>query len=214
MVSWDPTSAPNAAYGDVLGILNTCPPHDEGVLFAYLSDIQPDPYYSLRLNYGGREASRCAYVVTLIASENISTTQVVGDGYRVTTSNIKDLANPNDLTCYTVVGYCSLDNLPGFRLDPPRGKTQRCALCMFTKMDKEGFHVHKLEYLEPDQITHAIACFQKLRNLSMRIHPESEEKRSHNVACAEKFGPSPEAKKARTLRTVPTDGSLEVESAA
>ena len=48
--------APNEAYSDVLGIFKNCPPHDEGVLFAFLSDIESDPHYGLRLNYDGREA--------------------------------------------------------------------------------------------------------------------------------------------------------------
>eukprot|EP00972_Heterocapsa_arctica_P016943 2501076-Heterocapsa_arctica.AAC.1 len=28
-VSWDPASAPNKAYMEIIGILNNCPPHDE-----------------------------------------------------------------------------------------------------------------------------------------------------------------------------------------
>ena len=35
--------APNAAYNDVLSILNNCPEHDQGTLFAFLADIHPDP---------------------------------------------------------------------------------------------------------------------------------------------------------------------------
>ncbi len=73
---------------------------------------------------------------------------------------------------HTAVGYCTLETLPGFRLDPPRGKSVRCALCLLTKKDDEGSHSHKLEYNEPDQITHAVACMQKLRKLCSRIHPE------------------------------------------
>ena len=42
-VSWAALSAPNAAYTDVLAILNNCPEHDEGILFAFLAVIQPDP---------------------------------------------------------------------------------------------------------------------------------------------------------------------------
>ena len=44
VASWNPLSAPNASYTDVLTILNNCPEHDQGVLFAYLSDSQPDPH--------------------------------------------------------------------------------------------------------------------------------------------------------------------------
>ena len=48
-----------------------------------------------------------------------------------------------------MVGYRTLDDLLGFCLDPPRGRTMRCALVLFTKKNAEGFHIHKLEYIEP-----------------------------------------------------------------
>jgi hypothetical protein len=178
------------------------------VLFAFLADIDEDPYYGLRLNYEGREGSRCSYVAVLIASDSKSTTASVGEGYKVTTLNIKDVANPHGESTHTAVGYCTLDTLSGFRLDPPRGKTMRCALCLLTKKDVEGLHIHKLEYIEPDQVAHAVACMQKLRKLCSKIHPESQEKRSHAVAFCSGAQPSPDAKKAKTLRSVPTDADL------
>ena len=32
----------------------------------------------------------------------------------------------------------------------------RCALVLFTKKYAEGFHIHKLEYIEPDRVDNAI----------------------------------------------------------
>ena len=58
LVSWAALSAPNAAYTDVLAILNNCPEHDERILFAFLADIQPDPYYGFRVVYDGQEARK------------------------------------------------------------------------------------------------------------------------------------------------------------
>ena len=43
-VTWARESAPNQCYQDVRAILNNCPPHDEGIAFAYLADIRPDPH--------------------------------------------------------------------------------------------------------------------------------------------------------------------------
>ena len=214
-VVWDASSAPNAAYSDVLAILNTCPPHDEGVLFAFLADIQPDPYYGMRLMYDGEQGSRCLYVAALVACDGKSKTDQIGDdGYKVLTSNVKDIANPvgniNSLVgSHSLVGYCSLGNLPGFRLDPPRGKTFRVAVVLFTKADeKEGLHIHKLEYVEPDQVEQAVLCMQKLRRLSKRVKTTSTEKRSHSIALGS-MGQSPsDTKKARTLHATPTEASL------
>ena len=62
------------------------------------------------------------------------------DAYKVVTSQVKDVADsyleeegktvlPTDN--YTLVGYCTADNLPGFVLDPPRGKALRVVLVFF-----------------------------------------------------------------------------------
>ena len=105
-----------------------------------------------------------------------------------------------------------MDNLPGFRLDPPRGKKFRVALALITKVDEEGFHVHKLEYIEAEHVDQAVECMRRLRKLSKSICSNSSEKRSHAVALGAPDGPSPtKIKKARNLHKVPTDGSLEEE---
>jgi len=214
-VSWDLSSAPNAAYSNVLAILNTCPAHDEGLLFAFLADIQPDPYYGIRLIYDGQEGSRSLYVAALVACDSKSKTEKISeDGYKVLTSDVKDVANPDGtvdkpIGSHTVVGYCSIDSLSGFRLDPPRGKTFRVAVCLFTKADEqEGLHIHLLEYIEADQVKQAVLCMQKLRRLSKGVHTGATEKRSHSVAL-ESAGKSPcDTKKARTLQAAPTEASL------
>ena len=215
-VSWQPSSAPNAAFDDVLAILKNCPAHDQGIHFAFLADVQPDPHYGMRLVYDGEEGPTGVYVATLVASNSNSKTDKVGDeGFKVVTTDVKDLANPagtieTPVGNHTLVGYCSLESLPGFCLDPPRGKTPfRFALALLSRADaKEGFHVHKLEAIEPDQVKEAVLCMQKLRRLSKRMRSDSSEKRSHSVAL-DSTGHSPsDTKKARTLQAVPTADSL------
>ena len=125
---------------------------------------------------------------------------------------------------YSTVGYCSMGDLAGYRLDPPRGKQLRCALVLCAKKDKEGFHIHKLELIEPDQVDNAIQCLPKLRTLSKRVQPVpvnwkpshlprmpslAKEKRARAVFLeAAKQAPQ-EPKKARTLQVAPTDQELE-----
>ena len=43
-VDWNSTVAPNAAYENVLTMLNALPRNEEGLLFGFLADIEPDPY--------------------------------------------------------------------------------------------------------------------------------------------------------------------------
>ena len=169
----------------------------------------------MRVVYDGQEGPKGLYLVALVACNSKSKTEKVGDdGYKVVTSDVKDVANPdgtvdNPIGSHTLVGYCSMDSLPGFRLDPPRGKTFRVAVVPFTKADeKEGLHIHKLEYIEPEQVKEAVLCMQKLRRLSKGVHTVSTEKRSHSVALVNE-GMSPcTTKKARTLQAVPTEASL------
>ena len=96
-------------------------------------------------------------------------------------------------------------------MDPPRGKAMRCALVLFTKKDEEGFHIHKLECIEPDQVENAIACLRKLRTLSKKVQPVAlvKEKRAHAVFLEAAKRAPVEAKKARTLKEAPTDQELE-----
>ena len=214
-VSWDPSSAPNAAYSDVLAILNNCPPNDEGIVFAYLADVQPDPFCGMHISFDDAPGPKGIYAAVLVACNTKSKTLPIGDnGYKVVTASAKDIANPAGnpsapVGDHTLVGYCNMDGLPGFRLDPPRGKQFRVALVLITKADEEGFHIHKLEYIEQDQVNHAITCMQRLRRLNKQIHPAGKEKRSHNLTLT-----ATGIKKARTLQSVPTNTSLPDESNA
>ena len=106
------------------------------------------------------------------------------------------------------MGYSSLSNLAGFQLDPPRGKQARCALALFSKKDDEGLHIHKLEYVEPDQVTNAVHCIRKLRMLCKQVRPQTQEKRSHAVVMADSWAATEEIKKTHILEQVPTDASL------
>lgn len=104
-------SLPNQACNVVLNALNKCPRHEEGLVFAYLSDIKPDPYYGFQVFYNEVESVKAKYVAALVASPNNSQPPVnVGSGYKVTTAKIIDLANPDtdQPGAYTVVGYCGI----------------------------------------------------------------------------------------------------------
>ena len=209
-VSWAVTSAPNAAYNDLIKLLNMCPAHNEGIVFAYLGDIEADPHYGFKVAYDGVHSPRSAFVVSLVASTAKSTTTNVGGGFQVTTPAVNDHANPAGASqpSFTLVGFCTLDNLPGFRLDPPRGKAHRYAICLISRREEDQFHIHKLEYIEQDQIDNATRCFQKLRKLCKAIMPTTAEKRSHSVSvCSSSVADL--AKRARSLHAMPTDVSME-----
>ena len=209
VVTWDSESAPNAAYSDVLTLLNKCPSNDEGITFAYLADLQPDPYCGMSICYDKAEGPKGIYAAVLVASPNNSKPHPIGEnGYKVVTTQLKDIANPahtgkGPVGDHTLVGYCSLESLSRFTLDPPRGKEFRVALVLISKVDDEGFHIHKLEHIEPAQVSDAIKCMRQLRRLNKRIRPQCTEKRSRR--CSLDTTP---LKRARKLSAAPSDESL------
>ena len=207
------SSAPNEAFSDVLALLKNCPPSDEGILFAFLEDIQPDSQYGMRVVYDGVEGPRGLYVAALIASSKVSKPeQLSEDGYKVVTTGVTDIANTagsleSPVGDHTVVGYCTMVTLTGFKLDPPRNKAFRVALALLSKVDDEGFHVHELEHIEPEQVAPAVNCMRELRTLSKRVRCESTERRSR-TRTLDSGDLSPSAtKKARTLQEAPSGDS-------
>ena len=177
--------------------------------FAYLSDIHADPHYGFKVTYDDVVTPRSARVMSLVASTEKSNTVSIGEGFQVTTPEVLDFANPAGAPkpSVSLVGYCTMDALPGFRMDPPRGRMHRYAMCSIMKREDDTFHAHKLEYIEPSQIDDAVRCVQQLRSLCRRLQPTSAEKCSRSVAaCLDRLKTL--QKKARSLAAVPTDSSL------
>ena len=208
-VSWDPLSAPNATYTDVLTILNNCPPNEDGIVFACLEDLHTDPFSGWRTSYDGSPGPKGVFAAVMVASNRKSESNAISEnGYKVVTVGVKDMVSPaGNATApvgdHTLVGYCTLADLPSFTLDPPRGKEFRVALAFINKVDAEGFHGHIVENIEPEQVVNAIKCMQRLRRMSKQIRPKSTAKRSHDLSLT-----TSGLKKARTLHSVPTGGSL------
>ena len=126
----------------------------------------------MNISYGDSPGPKGVFAAVLVASNRKSNAEAIGgNGYKVVTVGVKDMANPaGNATApvgdHTLVGYCNLDDLSGFRLDPPRGRQFRVALVLITKVDEEGFHIHKSENIEPDQVDNARKCMQRLRKMS------------------------------------------------
>ena len=193
--------------------LKKSPPHDEGIAFAYLADIRPDPHYGFTVEYDGVAGPRSLYVAALLASSTKSKKEAMGDtGYKITTANVKDIANPAgtpDDPCgsHSVTGFCTLDGLTAFELSPPRSK--KVALAFFTRADpQDGLLLHALQHVENDSTEAAVACMQRLCRLAIGVRPTSTEKRSRAVSTLAQLTDSPTVKAARTLQSVPTGGSL------
>ena len=215
-IDWHSKTAPNAAYEPVLAVLNALPGNEEGLLFAFLADIEPDPYTGFRVTSTTGTISKGAAVAVLIASRKKNNPpEPLGTGFKVCAPDVCDAANVDAVhtgATFNVTGCCTVDDMSKFDLSPPRGHTQRFAIALITSCEQtelgvKTFHMDKIQILEQAEGPQAIPVFQKLRRLTMRLEPLSQEERKHNLDISEE--PSRPWKKCRTLSAMPTDDSLE-----
>jgi hypothetical protein len=227
-IDWNSSLAPNAAYENVLTVLNKWPRNEEGLLFAFLADIETDPHTGFRLKFENGTISKGAGVAVLIASRKKNKApEALGEGFKVCSPDVSDVANPvfvdasqeaNILCTYNVTGYCMLNDMSKFDMNPPRGHTQRFAIALITNCEQteqasapqpgvKTFHMEKIQILEQAEGPKAVAVFQRLRRLTMRLNPSSQEEHKHTLAIENEL--SRPLKKCRTLSAMPTDDSLE-----
>jgi hypothetical protein len=215
-ISWTKSEAPNASFTPLVAVLNNLPQHEECARFVFLKDLQEDPHYGFKIHFDGQPVIRAAYAVVLIESKSPSVTAACGDGFKVTTENVRDIAfigigDASDVTQlaqqeYTVVGYSSIDGV--VKLDPPRGKKSRFAVLVVDRIEGKTLHMQKAEYVEQSDAEGAIHCFSCLRALCQKILPPANMKRTHTHAAD--FSESPNnMKKCKTLRSIPTDESMD-----
>jgi hypothetical protein len=227
-IDWNNSVAPNAAYEEVLTVLNKLPGNEDGLLFAFLADIEPDPHTGFRVTFENGTISKGAAVAVLIASRKKNKLpEALGEGFKICAQGVCDVANPmavgasqqdNTVATYNVSGFCTLTDMSKFDLNPPRGHTQRFAIALITSCEQteqtgasqsgvKTFHMDKIQILEQADGPKAVPAFQRLRRLTMRLNPSSQEERKHNLDIGE--GPSRSLKKCRTLSAMPTDESLQ-----
>ena len=220
-LDWNSAVAPNAAYENVLTMLNALPRNEEGLVFGFLADIEPDPYAGFRLAFANGTISKGAAVAVLVAShKKNSTPEPLGEGFKVCSPEVSDIANPGHGTAakHALTGFATLNDIAKFELTPPRGQQQRFAIALITSCEQtesgsaaqpvvKSFGMDKMQLLEPAEGTKAIPVFQRLRRLTMRLNPANEDEPKPTLDVNEDH--SRPLKKARTLNVMPTDESLE-----
>ena len=219
-LDWNSTVAPNAAYENVLTMLNALPRNEEGLLFGFLADIEPDPYAGFRLAFASGTTRKGAAVAVLVASHKKNNTpEPLGEGFKVCAPEVSDIANPGDGTVakHALTGFATLNDMAKFELTPPRGQQQRFAIALITSCEQrengtaaqpavKSFGMEKMQLLEPAEGTKAIPVFQRLRRLTMRLNPANQDEPKHTLDVDEDHNRP--LKKAKTLSAMPTDESL------
>ena len=219
-LDWNNTVAPNAAYEPVLTTLNALPKNEEGLLFGFLADIEPDPYTGFRLVFPNGTTSKGAAVAVLVASHKKNKApEPIGTVFKVCAPEVSDIANLGAVTAakHALTGFATLNDMAKFELTPPRGQQQRFAIALITSCEQtqndsaaqlvvKSFGMDKMQLLEPAEGTKAIHVFQRLRRLTMRLNPANQDEPKPTLDVDEDHIRS--LKKARALRATPTDVSL------
>ena len=137
---WNAEVSPNAAYESVISLLNHLPRHDEGIVFCFLSDVVAHPHDGFNAAFPNGNIVKGTAAVVLISSAHKSNKPVsIGQGFQIKTENVKDAANPNGndaQTSYRVTGYCTLDNVSKFVMDPLRGQGPRSAIVFISRCEE------------------------------------------------------------------------------
>ena len=219
-LDWNNAVGPNAAYEPVLTVLNSLPKNEEGLLFGFLADVEPDPYAGFRLVFPNGTTSKGAAVAVLVASHKKNKApEALGEGFKVCAPEVSDVANPVDgsLVKYALTGYATLNDIAKFELTPARGQQQRMAVALITSCEQKdtggasqpavkSFGMEKMQLLEPGMKTQAVHIFERLRRLTMRLNSASQDVPKPTLQVQEDS--SSPFKKARTLSSMPTDESL------
>ena len=114
-------------------------------------------------------------MLVLVRSTKNSKAAPLGSGYKLIAPDVEDLLStedPNQVTSqmkHTLSATCTLDNLPQYRLDPPRGGHQHALVIVTAKTDV-SFVMEYVQLLSSDEAAQAKQPLLKLLHMAMHIH--------------------------------------------
>ena len=152
----------------------------------------------------------CQKILALVRSSKNSKADRLGDGYKRVTPDVEDLLsieNPTEVAgqkTHTLSAICTLDNLPQYRLDPPRGGTQAALVTLTAKTDV-SFVVESVQLLSSDEADQAKHSLLKLLHMAIHIHSRD---RKRTVEWTDGFSPITGARKCTRVGRSPTDAPL------
>ena len=122
-------------------------------------------------------------VVALVGSKEKSVVQKCGDGFKATTKNIVDVLGDalgvDGNISLDAVAYCSISDLLEFKLDPPRGTSQRVVMATIVGLEKAESRtsvvLEKVQSIDVAELSGVTGAFKKLRTLGRHIKCSTDE---------------------------------------
>ena len=207
--------APDTSYHVIFEILKKCRVSQDAMLAAHLSEIRACPDNGMRVEYapdlpfGSGDASQlarnCHLAVALVRTTQKSRCVSTASGFLVSTAGVRDAFGNENAGTVTIHGYCSVDNLLSFKMDPPSTAKQRVCLLLITACSEEAITVHNVTHIHEGAVTETQYFIKKMRTLGMRagLQQTREHKRMHELSKT-----PDSAKKCRILDGHPSGESL------
>ena len=183
------------------------------MLAAHLSEIRHCPFYGMRVEYppagskgdASQLARNCRLALALVRTTQKSRCVSTAGGFVVSTPGVTDASGDENSHAVTIHGYCSVDNLLSFKMDPPNRAKHRVCLLLISGCSKDSITVHSVTHIEEAAVTEAQYFITKLRTLGMR----TELQQSGDHKRMNEWSKTPDsAKKCRVLEGHPSGESL------
>jgi len=206
--------APTKATLELIPMLRDFKDDTSAILPAGLHMVESSPHYAFTvtcttLGDGSKVVIPCQKILALVRSSKSSKPSPVGTGFKLVTPDVDDLMSGKDPTGqaahqqHTLSVICTLENMPTYRLDPPRGGCQH-ALVTITGKTADAWVVESVQLLTQDQATKASSALQQLLHLAMHIHARD---RKRAIAWTDDCSPLAARKCSRPSR-YPTDQGM------
>ena len=190
-------------------------PHFENdtacILCSPLRMVKACIHYAFQVCLPSGDVMPCQKIVTLVKSTKASKLQDLGHGYKLVTHDIEDVLGSDVAqsaseapTKFVLSSTCTLENLPAYRLDPPRGGAQYALVTITGKAD-DVFVVELVQLISPEAAAQAKTSLLKLMRLAIEINSSTNKR---GLPWSDDVSPAT-AKKCRTLGKCPTDDPLE-----
>ena len=179
---------------------------------AALETVHGSPHYAFAVSFRTPSSERpdskislpCRKVVALVRSSKKSMTSSVGEGFKITTSDVEDLLAETAGKRYTLSAMCTVANLAQYKLDPPRGGHQDALVTLNAKTG-ESYGIENLVLLGQEDSVKVKESLKELMQLAIHIYNRDRKRMSEW-----KEEDSPHTNKRACTRTgcAPTDTPL------
>ena len=176
--------------------------------------IRKDPHYGLAVSYEVDNTvikKRCTRAVALVLATTASKSEILNEGYQMTTENVQDALDER-FRC-TIVSFCNVRASPDYQLKPTRGQKTQTAFVVIADVLEPGsadkppvFLVESLERIPDTEATVAPEHMRRLiffASLTAKMQGSKE-----RTVWTDQTSPA-NAGKCRKLGKSPTDELLE-----